>query len=94
MNHPTTHMAQLPFLVRRLLRLIAQHGPIKAAELYTLSELEGAFSATATLLILHGLATRCVATDTYSVTPAGEQVVARERGVNRVRLHSAELVEA
>jgi hypothetical protein len=47
MNHPTTHMAQLPFLARRLLRIIAQHGLIKAAELYELSGLEGAFSTTA-----------------------------------------------
>lgn len=85
-------MAQLPFLARRLLRIIAQHGPIKAAELYALSELEGVFSTTATTLILHGLATKCVATDSYSITPAGAQVVAREQGVNRVRLYSADLL--
>lgn len=94
MNHPTTHMAQLPFLARRLLRIIAQHGPIAAAELYELSELEALFSTTAASLILHGLVSKCVATSTYSVTPAGAQVVAREQGINRVRLHNPELLAA
>ena len=94
MNHPTTHMAQLPFLARRLLRIIAQHGPIATAELYQLSELKALFSTTATSLILHGLVSKCMTTNTYNVTPAGAQVVAREQGVNRVQLHNPELLEA
>ena len=88
------HMQQLPFLARRLLRLVAQHGPVAIAELYELSQIEDAFSTTATTLILNGLITKCVATSSYTITPAGAQVVATEQGVNSVRLHSSHLEAA
>lgn len=77
---PAFPIADLPFLTRRVLRIIAEKPGIMLAELDRLADLETRDSArtTADALVLHGLAQRAgVRSDGlhYTLTRAGQQTL-------------------
>ncbi|MDP3228477.1 MAG: hypothetical protein Q8N13_10950 [Acidovorax sp.] len=77
LQHPevATKMTDMPYLVRRVLRIIARHQVIKAIELEIEADLDHGISTETSLLIMRRLIDRNQ-DGTYSITPAGAQCVA------------------
>lgn len=98
---PAFPIADLPFLTRRVLRIIANKPAIYLAELDTLADLETRDSARATAdtLVLHGLVHRSgVRSDGlhYTLTRAGQQTLLQsqadtDRDIGRRAAHYLDL---
>jgi hypothetical protein len=71
---PAVVMADLPYLVRRVLRLVAQHSSIPELELEVLADLDQGIHSETSLLIMHGLIARRP-DRSYWVTEAGAECV-------------------
>lgn len=74
LDHPATQMTELPYLVRRVLRIVASHGRIKALQLELEADLDHGISSETSLLIMRRLIDRNQ-DGTYSITDAGAECV-------------------
>ena len=71
-------MAELPYLVRRVLRLVGQHSSIPELELEVIADLDQGIHSETSLLLMQSLIARR-ADRTYWITEAGEQCLRTDR---------------
>lgn len=78
LQRPATAMTELPYLVRRVLRIVARHKIISAIDLDQSADLDEGIHSETSLLIMRGLIDR-KQDGTYSITPAGAECVANSK---------------
>ncbi|MES2685715.1 MAG: hypothetical protein V4706_02775 [Pseudomonadota bacterium] len=69
-------MEDLPFLARRVLRIVASHQSIAGLALEAEADLDAGIHSETSLLMMCGLIDRNKETGTYSITVGGAQCVA------------------
>ncbi|MEP6770262.1 MAG: hypothetical protein ABI893_00585 [Polaromonas sp.] len=77
-DRTSTQMSELPYLVRRVLRIVCSHGSIKALQLEQEADLDCGISTETSLLIMRRLIDRNQ-DGTYSITPAGVECVGNSK---------------